>query len=89
MVFMATHNVILMNDGVPTCTFKNAYISAATHPRIDHICINSLVPSVQKINIGNTGNQVNYWGGGLNHLINFADYLDFQYWFLFSWEPAN
>ena len=30
---------------------------------IDHICINSLVPSVLKINIGNPGNQVNYWGG--------------------------
>ena len=32
-------------------------------PLIDHICINSLVPSVLKINIGNPGNQVNYWGG--------------------------
>ena len=30
---------------------------------IDHICINSLVSSVLKINIGNQGNQVNYWGG--------------------------
>ena len=56
---------------------------------IHHICINSLVPSVLKINIGNPGNQVNYWGGGggggggggLNHPINFAGYLDFQYWF--------
>ena len=31
---------------------------------IYHICINSLVPSVKKINIGNPGIQVNYWGGG-------------------------
>ena len=31
---------------------------------IDHICINLLVPSAQKINIENPGNQVNYWGGG-------------------------
>ena len=31
---------------------------------IDHICINLLVPSVQRINIGNPGNQVNYGGGG-------------------------
>ena len=31
---------------------------------IDHICINLLVPSVKKINIGNPGIQVNYWGGG-------------------------
>ena len=30
---------------------------------IHHICINSLVPSVKKINIGNPGIQVNYWGG--------------------------
>ena len=30
----------------------------------NHICINSLVPSVKKINIGNPGIQVNYWGGG-------------------------
>ena len=30
---------------------------------IHHICINSLVPSVMKINIGNPGIQVNYWGG--------------------------
>ena len=29
----------------------------------DHICINSLVPIVLKTNIGNPGNQVNYWGG--------------------------
>ena len=33
-------------------------------PLIDHICINLLVPSAQKINIENPGNQVNYWGGG-------------------------
>ena len=31
---------------------------------IHHICINLLVPSAQKINIENPGNQVNYWGGG-------------------------
>ena len=31
---------------------------------IHHICIHSLVPSVKKINIGNPGIQVNYWGGG-------------------------
>ena len=31
---------------------------------IHHICINSLVPIVKKINIGNPGIQVNYWGGG-------------------------
>ena len=46
---------------------------------IDHICINLLVPSAQKINIENPGNQVKYWGGGLNHPINFAGYLFFQY----------
>ena len=34
---------------------------------IHHICINSLVPSVKKINIGNPGIQVNYWGGGVPH----------------------
>ena len=33
--------------------------SLPTYP----ICINSLVPSVKKINIGNKGIQVNYWGG--------------------------
>ena len=53
---------------------------------IHHICINSLVPSVKKINIGNPGIQVNYWGegggGGGGVTINFAGYLDFQYWFL-------
>ena len=42
----------------------------------DHICINLLVPSAQKINIENPGNQVNYW---LIHPINFAGYLFFQY----------
>ena len=31
---------------------------------INHICINSLVPSVKKINIGNPGIQINNWGGG-------------------------
>ena len=31
---------------------------------IHHICINLLVPSVKKINIGNPGIKVNYWGGG-------------------------
>ena len=31
---------------------------------IHRICINLLVPSAQKINIENPGNQVNYWGGG-------------------------
>ena len=31
---------------------------------IDHICLNLLVPSAQKINIEDPGNQVNYWGGG-------------------------
>ena len=45
---------------------------------IHHICINLLVPSAQKINIENPGNQVIYWGGGgLNHPINFAGYLFF------------
>ena len=29
---------------------------------IHHICINSLVPSEKKINIGNPGIHVNYWG---------------------------
>ena len=52
---------------------------------IDHICINLLVPSAQKISIENPGNQVNYWGGGggggVNHPINFAGYLFFQYIF--------
>ena len=31
---------------------------------IQHICINLLVPSVKKINIGNPGIQVNYLVGG-------------------------
>ena len=60
---------------------------------IHHICIDSLVPSVKKINIGNPGIQVNYGGGGGGGKppppINFAGYLDFQYWFLCTWEPAN
>ena len=38
--------------------------SRSTLWSIHHICINSLVPSVKKINIGNPGIQVNYWGGG-------------------------
>ena len=41
---------------------------------LNHICIKLLVPSAQKINIENPGNQVNYWGGGLNHPIDFAGY---------------
>ena len=48
---------------------------------IDDICINSLVPNVLKINIGNQGNQVNYWSGLTPPPINLPGYLDFQYWF--------
>ena len=51
-------------------------LMSAVYPLIHHICINSLVPSVKKINIGNPGIQV-------------AGYLDFQYWFLCALEPAN
>ena len=42
---------------------------------IDHICINSLFPSVLKINIGNPGNQVNYWGGLTPPLIYLATWI--------------
>ena len=53
--------------------------SILLNPTIDHICINLLVPSAQKINIENLGNQVYYWGGGggggLNHPINFFPIL--------------
>ena len=42
---------------------------------IDHICINLLVPSVLKINIGNSGNQENYWGGLSPPLIYLATWI--------------
>ena len=66
------------------------WIESIIRYSIHHICINSLVRSVKKINIGNPGIQVNNWGGGaVKPPINFAGYLDFQYWFLCTWEPAN
>ena len=54
----------------------------------DHIYINSLVPSVIKINIGNPGNQVNYWGGLTPPLIYLATWIS-SIGFLCTWEPAN
>ena len=56
--------------------------------QIDHICINSLVPSAPKINTGNPGNQANYWGGltpPLTHLATRTSSIGP----LRSWEPAN
>ena len=56
----------------------------------DHICINSLVPIVLKTNIGNPGNQVNYWGGLTPPppLIYLATWIS-SIGFLCTWEPAN
>ena len=54
----------------------------------DHICINLLVPSVLKINIGNPGDQVNYWGGLSPPLIYLATWIS-SMGFLCNWEPAN